>query len=261
VNFGAILYSPIIALIFMHSGAPQEMIMLDHSNFQGFPKGTTHFLLDLRDHNERAWFSQHKQDYETYLQAPARAFSAAMAYALETRLAKDLATHRVQHSIFRIYRDTRFSEDKTPYKTHLGIWFWQGDLPKMENSGFYFQLEPPNLMLAVGIYMFTRPWLQAYRDAVADSQMGTELAGAIQDILQKGDYSLGGKHYQRVPRGFDPAHPLAELLLYNGLYVSHEKTFPEALYSPALIDYCIEKYLDMTPLHAWLIDMLEMAKA
>ena len=108
--------------------------------------------------------------------------------------------------------------------------------------------------------MFSKPWLQAYRDAVADPQMGAELAGAIQAVLQKKDYSLGGKHYQRVPRGFDPSHPRAELLLYNGLFMSHENPVTDALNSPTFIDDCLEKFLDMTPLHAWLLEMLEFAK-
>jgi uncharacterized protein (TIGR02453 family) len=234
--------------------------MLTQSSFSGFPKETVQFLIDLRNHNERGWFAQHKLDYVTYLQTPSQAFSAAMAHAIEASLPATLAAHRIQSSIFRIYRDTRFSEDKTPYKTHLGTWFWQGDLPKMENSGFYFQLEPPDLMLAVGIYQFSKPWLQAYRESVVDSQLGAELSNVIQAVLEKGDYTLGGKHYQRVPRGFDPNHPHAELLLYNGLYFGHNKPFPQSLHSPSFIDYCLEKFLDMLPLHNWLSDMLVLAK-
>ena len=63
---------------------------------------------------------------------------------------------------------TSFSKDKTPYKTHLGIWMWEGDDAKFESSGYYFHLESPNLMMVVGIHIFSKDLLQAYRDAVID---------------------------------------------------------------------------------------------
>jgi uncharacterized protein (TIGR02453 family) len=179
---------------------------------------------------------------------------------LAPELAKALAAagsdQPIQHTIFRIYRDTRFSPDKTPYKTHLGLWFWQGERPRMENSGFYFHLEPPQLMLATGVYIFPKPLLEAYRQAVVDPDQGPALLQAVQ---ASGDYPLGGKHYKRTPRGFDPGHARAEWLLHNGLYASTEDLIPEALYSAELVDFCLEHYTNMLPLHLWLHAMMIQA--
>ena len=81
---------------------------------------------------------------------PARLFVGEMGARLKKLSPGVQADPRVDKSIFRIFRDTRFSRDKTPYKTHLGIWFWEGDGPRMECSGFYFHLDPPKLMNGSG---------------------------------------------------------------------------------------------------------------
>jgi uncharacterized protein (TIGR02453 family) len=222
------------------------------TTFTGFPRQAVQFLLDLRHNNEREWFKAHKADFDAYVTAPVKAFAAALAPRLEEALGGAGIEGAVQHAIFRIYRDTRFSKDKTPYKTNLGMWFWQGERPRMENSGFYFHLEPPMLMLAAGVHTFPKPLLEAYRDAVVDPQLGASLVAAIQAIESTGEYDIGQKGYKRVPRGFDKDHPRADLLLYKGMTVAREDLIPEALYSAGLIDYCLEEYSQMFPLHRWL---------
>ena len=84
------------------------------TTFNGFPRQAAQFLLDLRHNNNREWFKAHKPDFDQYVMTPARAFAAAMAPALETRLAGAGSDQPVQHSIFRIYRYIRFSKDKSP---------------------------------------------------------------------------------------------------------------------------------------------------
>jgi uncharacterized protein (TIGR02453 family) len=167
------------------------------------------------------------------------------------------AEPRVNRSIFRIYRDIRFSKDKTPYKTHLGIWMWQGEGTKFESSGYYFHLELPNIMLGVGMHTFSKSLLKAYRDAVVDPVAGPALVEAVQSVSVKGGYKLGGEHYKRVPRGFDPDHPNAKLLLYKGLTAGSEVPIPEAFYSAALIDYSYKKYTDMHPIQHWLYELTQ----
>jgi uncharacterized protein (TIGR02453 family) len=117
------------------------------SGFEGFPEETVTFLSDLAKNNKKTWFDAHKNDYERFLVWPARAFTEAIGERLITVVPGIIAEPRINGSIFRIYRDTRFSKDKTPYKTHLGIFCWDGSGPKMECPGFYFHLEPPNLLL------------------------------------------------------------------------------------------------------------------
>ncbi len=167
------------------------------------------------------------------------------------------ADPRPNRSLFRIHRDTRFSKDKSPYKTHLGIMFWEGSGPRMECSCYYFHLEPPEMMLGVGIYQFPKPLLEAYRHAVVHSKHGPQLAKAIKTINQNGQFTLGGRYYKLTPRGFDPEHENAQYLLHNGLHVGTTVKIPPELYSAGFIDYCFERYRQMNPLHKWLVAMTE----
>ena len=87
---------------------------------------------------------------------------------------------------------------------------WEGGGAKFESSGYYFHLEPPNILLGVGIHMFSKDLLKAYREAVVDPVAGPSLVDAVNQISESGDYQLGGEHYKRVPRGYDPEHKYVE---------------------------------------------------
>src|SRR4030042_3225823 len=97
-----------------------------------------------------------------------------------TGLAPDIiADPRVNRSLFRLNRDVRFSRDKTPYKTHVAFWFGEGSRPRMENSGFYFHIEPDSIMTGSGLYFFPKPLLDAYRQAVVHPVYGPQLGEGI----------------------------------------------------------------------------------
>lgn len=229
--------------------------MAAESEFNGFPREAVKFFGDLAENNNKAWFAEHKTDFESQVLAPARDFVYEMGKHLRKIAPNVVADPRVDKSIFRIYRDTRFSKDKSPYKNHLGIFFWEGSLPKMESSGFYFHLEPPSLLIAAGVHCFSKTLLEQYRESVIHEKHGPALAKAINRVSKKKDYSVGGKHYKRTPRGFDPNHENAELLLYNGLWAAVETEIPEELHSKEIIPYCLTKFKDMVPLHSWLVEM------
>lgn len=108
-------------------------------------------------------------------------------------------------------------------------------------------------MLGEGLYMFPPTILEHYRNAVAHPEYGAELADIVKKLNKNKGYSLGGKHYKRIPTGFDATHPNAELLLHKGLYVGIEDKIPEELYSEKLVDFCIKRYKPMTALHNWLV--------
>ncbi len=225
------------------------------STFTGFPKETTQFLTDLKDNNEKEWFDAHKSDFNKHVVDPARSFVSAMGERLREIAPDIIADPRVNKSIFRIYRDVRFSKDKTPYKAHLGIWMWEGYRPKLENSGFYIHIEPPIVMLGTGMYQFTKPLLEQYRQSVVHNRYGASLIEALQQVDKVGSASLGGKHYKRIPRGYDANHERAELLLYNGLHVSYMSKDIEWIHSSEVIDDCFNKFRDMLPIHKWLLEM------
>jgi uncharacterized protein (TIGR02453 family) len=229
--------------------------MNDAGGFSGFPKRTVTFLRDLAAHNDREWFAAHKAEYESAVMAPARAFVQEMGMRLR-RLSPGIRFDP-RASIFRIYRDTRFSADKTPYKTNLGIYFWEGPGARLEGSGYYFHLEPPALILGGGLYVIPRPLLERYRRAVADPEYGPELVAMVNKIVARPGYTLGGEHYKRVPAGYDAAAESARLLRHAGLYAGWQGPLPVELHSPALVDFCCEKFKPMEPLHRWLTQLLK----
>ena len=229
--------------------------MSSESNFQGFSKETIEFFYNLRKNNNKDWFGRHKKEFEAYVMEPSRAFIVALGKRLRSLSPDIIAVPRVNKSLFKIHRDIRFSPDKSPFKTHLGIFFWEGNRPRMECSGFYFHLEPPKLILAVGLYVFPRQLLDHYRRWIVHPEYGKELSSLLKKILQIKGLELGGQHYKRVPAGYDPSHPNAKLLLHNGLYLGQETELPDELYSSRLLEYCWKKYRPLAPLHRWLVSM------
>jgi uncharacterized protein (TIGR02453 family) len=225
--------------------------------FSGFSSETVDFFIKLKKNNTREWFEAHRESYETYVLAPSRAFVSAMGNRLRTLCPKIISVPRVDKSIFRLHRDTRFSLDKSPYKTNLGIYFWEGGKSRMDGPGFYVHLEPPKFLLGAGFFMFPDRLLDYYRRAVVHPRWGGELRRIIDEISKTSDLKLGGKKYKRLPAGFDPAHRNAELLLHNGLHVSYETTIPQEFVTPGLVDYCLEKFKPAIPLHKWLVALSE----
>lgn len=220
--------------------------------FEGFPKAGVKFFNDLARNNNKPWFEAHRGDYENNVLAPAQQFVIAMGKRLQKLSPKVNADPRVNRSLFRLNRDTRFSKDKTPYKTHMGVMFWEGSRPRMECSCYYFHLEPPKILIGAGIYMFSPELLETYRAACVQSKHGPALAKIVKQLTKQG-YHVGEKFYKKVPRGFDPGHPNAELLLHNGLHAALEIKIPAAFYGAKLLDFCFAHYKKMSPLHKWLV--------
>lgn len=230
--------------------------MSARGKFTGFSRQAVDFYAELAVHNSRAWFDERKALYEEQVLAPARALVDDLGQALAKAAPGLHAEPKVNRSLFRIQRDTRFSADKSPYKTHLGLWLWEGEGPRMECPGFYFHLEPPHVMVAAGMYMFPKRLLPFYRQGVAEERTGAALAKALAAIARRGDYTLGGLHYARVPKGFPADHPRADLLRHDRLYLFQESPLPEEVGSAALVGWCAERFRDMLPLHKWLLEFV-----
>jgi len=232
--------------------------MREEQIFQGFFKDTVDFYRGLARHNDRAWFEAHREVFKEKVITPAQDFVLAMGERLRTLRPRVQADPRTNGSgsIFRIHRDIRFSKDKTPYQTHLGILFWEGPGKKMENPGYYFHLEPGRVMLAAGLYSFSGPVLKIFRESVVHPKHGPALARAVRKAQEAGGYQLGGRHYKKIPRGYENAKVRQEFLLHNGLYVYMESDVPAEVFTPGLIDYCLARWKDMTPVQVWTADLL-----
>lgn len=165
------------------------------------------FLTELSQNNERAWFAENKPRYEASIKEPALDFIEAFRPKLAEITPHVEANARVQGgSLFRIHRDTRFANDKTPYKTHTGIHFRHERAKDAHAPGFYLHLEPRKSFIGVGM------WRPEPRMATQIREHIDEHRDAWTKITTSGEFadrfSLGGESLKRPPRGFDKADPL-----------------------------------------------------
>jgi len=177
--------------------------------FAGFPPEGIKFLRSLKRHNTREWFQPRKEIYEAKVKAP----MLELVTALMQRLA-DFAPDYVadpNKAIYRIYRDTRFSKDKTPYKTHIAAIFKHRDLEKHSGAGFYFSVAPEEIEVGGGVYMPMPEHLLAIRNYLAENHEEFRRIAAARDVRRLfGDVT--GDSLSRVPKGFAADHPAADLL-------------------------------------------------
>lgn len=190
-----------------------------------FPKAALDFLGGIERNNNKAWYEEHKSDYHENVLEPLKMLVTALGAALSRKLPGLKYDPRVNGSIFRINRDTRFSKDKRPYKTHAAAFLWVGPADKLACPGVYFHLEAETLILGSGVYMFAPTSLVHYRKFVSEMG-GDELASAIHKA-EKSGFGVGGESLKKVPRGFPPDHKHAELLKMKGLYVG--KNYPSSI--------------------------------
>src|SRR4051794_19919481 len=171
--------------------------------FSGFAPELIDFLQQLRLNNNREWFQAHHDVYQTCYVDAAREFVVDMGPRLAELGDHIHAEPKVRGSIFAINRDIRFSPDKTPYKTHLDLWFWQGDGPSRERPGYFMRVDPEQLTLGAGMHLFNDAALGAYRAALQDPARAQTLGEAIASLND--EYTLGGQTLKRVPQGFPGA--------------------------------------------------------
>jgi len=224
--------------------------------FEGFPQAGLQFLRDLESNNNKEWFEANKDTYTEKLMNPAVKFVAALGERLKNisdGIRYDTRTNG-SGSLMRIYRDVRFSPDKTPYKTNISMLFWEGEGKKMQNPAFGFQFQAHEGGGMSGMFGFDKSMLEAYHQAVVDDVLGAELSDAVQKVKSAGEgYEVHGKHYKRVPRGYDADHPRAEYLLYNGLHAYCPSITPDEMISPDLVDICYTHCVNMAPVQQWLV--------
>lgn len=201
--------------------------------FEGFPRQGIQFFKKLKRNNNRSWFEKHKDDYEDFAKAPMQSFIFALQPYFATFAPEfELSPKR---SIFRIYRDVRFSKDKTPYKTHIAAHFvLRGKEKGFLGSDYYFHIEPGDVFIGGGIYMPDSDQLKKIRRAIA--QRPEEFLSIIQNREFKRKFGLlKGDKLQRIPKGFDENHPMAEWLKLKQFFVGVD--LPESsCYKASLVD-------------------------
>ena len=229
--------------------------------FTNFPPEGLQFLKDLAQNNDREWFNPRKEIYKSQIVQPALAFVETMGNRLQ-HLSPNIQYDTRSNgsgSLMRIYRDTRFSKDKTPYKAYVGIIFWEGSGKKTECPGFHLGLTGSGAGIHVGMHGFSKPMLAAYRQAVVDDALGAELVEAVTAVQQTG-YTVGGEHYKRVPRGFAADHPRADWLRHAALFASSGDIPAKIVTADSFLDVCFDHFEKMAPIHRWLVKVAQTAE-
>jgi uncharacterized protein (TIGR02453 family) len=209
------------------------------------------FFRGLERNNRREWFTSRKSLFESEVRAPMIAAATAINDAIK-HFALDNAVPDPAKALYRIYRDTRFSKDKTPYKTHIGATFPRKGLPKHGGAGFYFGVSHKWVHLAGGVYGPGPEELRALRQAiVAQPKRFLKLVQnpAITKVMGK----LAGDRLARVPKGFEDyaKSDIADYLQMKQLYWYIELP-PSLALSPTLIKELIRRFEMMTPAMQWM---------
>ena len=218
--------------------------------FAGFPRETLAFLGDLRADNTKVWFDAHREAYERVYVQPDRAFVVAAGEAIREFAPEILAEPRIPGSIFRINRDIRFSKDKTPYKDNLDFWFWEGPR-KGAVSGLFMRLTPEFVGIGAGCHGFDRGGLEAYRNALADQNSGSEFVEMVQTIEAAG-YEFRGSQFRRDPPGYTVREQALPFLRFGALFVHVDESVDERVYDGRILETCVQHWRLLAPLHRWL---------
>lgn len=175
-----------------------------------FTAETFRFLRQLAKNNTRDWFAANKGRYEEHVKEPALRFILDFAPHL-AKLSPHF--HAGPRSLFRIHKDTRFSKDKTPYKTHTGIHFRHDTAKDAHAPGYYFHIQPGEVFAGMGLWHPDAPTLRKIRDHIVEEPDAWKKASRGRRFT--GTFVQDGERLSRPPRGYDPEHPLVEDLMWK----------------------------------------------
>ena len=214
--------------------------------FQGFPPEALTFLRGLARNNRREWFQPRKEVFETKIKAP----MVELVEGVNAELQRFAPAHITdpKKAIYRIYRDTRFSPDKTPYKTHLAAIFPRRGTDRHSSAGYYFHISPKSVAIAMGAYMPGPADLFAIRTWFSEHHQEFR---SVTKSLRKLMGELQGQSLARSPKGFDPEHAASDLIRRKAWYFGTELD-PEMAESPRLLQEIVKRFRAGAPL----IDML-----
>ncbi|TMK87200.1 MAG: TIGR02453 family protein [Actinobacteria bacterium] len=198
------------------------------------------FLEDLRKHNDRAWFAKNKERYIDVVQEPALEFVRGFAGYLRKISPEFVADDRPSGgSLFRIYRDIRFSKDKSPYKTHVGLDFRHRRGKDVHAPSFYLHLQPGETFAAAGVWHPDRETLDKIREAIVKKPDRWKRAAYGKPFRSR--FKLSGDALKRAPAGFPADHPLIEDLKWKdhvGTAMLDERTVTSEDFLPMYAKLC-----------------------
>ncbi|MDQ0663347.1 uncharacterized protein (TIGR02453 family) [Arthrobacter ulcerisalmonis] len=201
--------------------------------FSGIPPEAFRFYAELEDNNNREWWLGHKDTYDAAVKEPL------------TQLLAELEPEFGPARLFRPYRDIRFAQDKSPYKTAQGAF-----ATRQEGVGYYLQVSADGLLVGGGYRSHTPAQLARFRSAVDASASGAALQDIVDSIAGAG-FSFDGEKLKTVPRGFNKDHPRGDLLKHKTLSAGMELGTPDWVASAAARDAVAERWRQLRPLVEW----------
>ena len=212
------------------------------------------FLRELRENNNREWFQANKERYEADVRDPLLRFIADFALPLHELSVHFVADPRpVGGSLFRIYRDVRFSKDKSPYKTQAAAHFRHERGKDVHAPGFYLHLEPDDVFAGAGIWHPDTKSLTKIRDAIVANPAGWQRLTSDGEFRRR--WQLGGDSLKRAPKGFDPNHPLIEDLRRKDFVTATSFTEEDAC-APDFMGQLAQAYRTTAPVVEFLTNSL-----
>jgi uncharacterized protein (TIGR02453 family) len=218
-----------------------------------FSPNAIRFLRALKRNNDREWFRARQDDYEQLLRRPMTAIIEELSRDFRAFAPELVASPKV--SLFRIYRDTRFSEDKSPLKTQVAAVFPHRNLPRMGGAGLYVEITPSWVWIGGGLYRPGTSELQAVREHL------TANLGRFRSIVESPAFRRqlgtldGGQLLQRPPRGFAADHPAAHYLRYR-MFVAGRELPATVASSPRFYSTILSVFKKMAPLVRFLNEPL-----
>src|SRR5947209_1593098 len=224
-------------------------------SFSGFPQSGMKFFKDLAAHNERDWFEAHRTVWDDEIVPAMLGWLGELSERLRDVMPRVNFVPRIGGSLYRLNRDTRFSRDKSPYKTHTAGILWEGG-EKHDAPGLYLHVEPSQVIFGGGIWMFEEGRLDRYRKLLLHETSAARLEKALAAARKGGLKLEAPEKLQRPPRGFDPESPRAELARYKGLTVGKTLKPGAWLHSREALERSEAAARAYAPLHVWMRDEL-----
>ncbi|MCK5148050.1 DUF2461 domain-containing protein [bacterium] len=218
-------------------------------SFKGFSPETSHFFNELAMNNERSWFEAHRDQYEAHVLNPFRALVTAMAPGMQAIDPELEIRPAIGKTIARIYRDTRFSKDKSPFRSHLWVAFKRPYKPWQAFPGFFMEIHADRWWYGMGFYMANRNTMDGLREYIRERP--EDFQSVLNWQAGHSHFILGGEEYKR-PQAPDQPQGIQAWLQKKSIYFSCEGESMEQVYLPGFADHLLNEFETLVPIYHFL---------
>ena len=218
--------------------------------FRGYSKDGLRFLSTLGT-KDKGWFGTNRAVYDQQVVAPTKALVTALGSALADAVSSEIvAQPRTNGSISPINNDLRFSPDKSPYKDHLLLRFWEGSDKKTAPT-LFVRISESTIGFATGVNFVS---VDRWRTLVDDNDTGSQLSRAIVKLAKGRRLDVAGQALKKVPRPYASDHPRADLLKHKVFQARWPEPTPKQVHSEAFVAWCLKRLVACAPVHRWLVE-------